>query len=282
MNGRMAYNNQPPAQGTGSVLARSMNDPTRVDEIIRQASTKGRTVDLLITGMAVVFIIIGFIARSSEKQQWWTAFSSNRFDQSTMLFGLGGFSLLMGLIVLIPIGKAMRGLNARYDEFRRVCISESLVVESQIIYGMMAGTAFRPAQQYTILIRDLKSVTIRNIEKTIRNVNPFHYDELDLNEVLTITDIKGNILSFSSFSNCVELKSVIERQMMIEKTEGKMNAQGFINDLRGSGNTGRGQGTVPYGEQTRILSDGSWICKKCETKNPPNAAFCKDCGTYKG
>ncbi len=28
-------------------------------------------------------------------------------------------------------------------------------------------------------------------------------------------------------------------------------------------------------------ADGSWICKKCSTRNESTAQFCKDCGTYR-
>ena len=27
--------------------------------------------------------------------------------------------------------------------------------------------------------------------------------------------------------------------------------------------------------------DGSWICRKCSTRNESTAQFCKDCGTYR-
>ena len=113
-----------------------------------------------------------------------------------ILFVAGGI-IIFAVVINYILSKRHK---PHFDRYKNYCATETLVVDSEKIYGT---TMKGKIQLYYNQIK-LTKITLLS----------YDYDEEDTyNDVLVIEDIVGNRFEFFSFKNCKDLKVIIDMEM---------------------------------------------------------------------
>lgn len=111
-------------------------------------------------------------------------------------------ALIMIIVAFIAFVKQRKVSQELYEKYREYCSKEVLVVDESKIYGSTA-----------------KGEMILNYEQ-IESVgfspnvwSPSERKPVLGNDIFTVRDVAGNVFVFYSFSNCKDLKTVMDMQM---------------------------------------------------------------------
>ncbi|MBR3870548.1 MAG: zinc ribbon domain-containing protein [Clostridia bacterium] len=177
-----------------NILVRSKNCTQLVEET-KKANDKGSTSYLTtvsIIGIIAMFLPYLFAAMDGKKMAY-----------------AKGLPLPMVILIMVMLfiawmffSKQTKIFRELYDKYREYCSTEVLVADEYKIYGSTTKGEIKLSYDQ---IESVKFSPNRWQESERKPIIP--------NDIFTVRDIAGNEFVFYSFSNCNELKTVIDMQM---------------------------------------------------------------------
>lgn len=185
-----------------AILIRSENCTSMIEEN-KKASDKG--VNSYLTTAGVIGILLMFspylIAVLDDK----------KLSQAEGLPLPIVFLILIMIIVAWVAGtKQMKSARELYNKYKEYCSTEVLVVDETKIYGSTTKGAITLNYEQIDSVRFSPNVWSPSEKKPIVQ-----------NDIFTVRDVVGNEFVFYSFSNCKDLKTIIDMQIRSIR-DGKM------------------------------------------------------------
>ena len=177
-----------------AILIRSENCTSIIEEN-KKTSEKG--VNSFLTATGVIGILVIFLPYIIA------ALEDKKMSQAEELPLPVVILVLAMLIISWVVGtKQMKTTRELYNKYKEYCSTEVLVVDEAKIYGSTTKGAI------TLTYEQIESVRFSP------NVwSPQDRKPIVQNDIFTVRDIVGNEFIFYSFSNCKDLKTVIDMQM---------------------------------------------------------------------
>ena len=183
-----------PSPRTDKILIKAENCNSLIEEHKQTGDKKARS---LLTSVSVICLLVMFLPYLIE------ALDGKRISQAEGL-PLPVMLLLLAIIVIvwIVVWKQGKDLEELYHKYKRYCSTEVLVVDESKIYGSTA--------KGEILLNYAQIDSVRFVPNTW---SPAERKPVIANDIFTVRDRSGNVFVFYSFSNCKDLKTVIDMQI---------------------------------------------------------------------
>lgn len=175
---------------SSNILARSRNIYDRLDALERTARQKMNT-------FLIIFSICGVGIGLHEPIAAWISGKRNLPSPSLTSSFVGLIIIVAGATFSIWSSKRLNGVILLHKSY---CSSESLIVETEQIYGHTYNSVVR--LDYT----QISQVSTKREHSPLAGIQP----GFSL-EVLEIKDKEGKVYRFLSFANSSELQTCIER-----------------------------------------------------------------------
>ncbi len=174
------------------IIGKSVDCSKMIDEFEQANQKVTNSVHRCVMGISLFIMLMNYIIGLLEGKEL------SRIDPPSIWQALIAVGLIsFDLYALNIRSKKTAPIITKYKQF---CSTESLVLDNEKIYGSTTEGSIR------LNYEQIGGVSITSTTCDFDNVTIG-------NDVLEIRDIVGNVFAFYSFSNCREIKNIIDMQI---------------------------------------------------------------------